>query len=303
MKYFVSLLVIVGILLLGRFLSNRRYVAVGGRLVNRWSGRAAKEFLVATGVLAAIALAVLLGGPSYRLMRRIGCTLSLAVFISVICGVVLFVLYERFLVFLMDIGDYNSRLRAREVAQRQAKRRRLARQQANARKARAFDYEESNRYEDRRRTEFTINSGAVEVRVEPNTIEVKSEEPIVASTKVIPFPQPTAAEEPTTPVKPVPKKGSKLFQAADPEAGAEEVSFMNLKVLAFRLGDCQFKVKDCGQTVLLRLTWTDEEGVERLGEWKLDKNSPDYLWVVEQTAAAEADPEAAREPCEAVQPC
>lgn len=255
--------------------------------MRRWSGRTVGRFLIVTAVLAMMSLVMLLGGPLYRLGRLMGWAPITTVFITAVCILILFMLYERFLVYLVNVGNYNSRLRARIEVKRY-----VERQQHRQRKTVTSDGA---------RLEVPIVTGQArrvmppetrQGRVEVSPVLQRVEEPDINNKpgKVIPFPTTVAVNNLVAEEAKIKRK---LFLATEDPAVTENMSLAEVKVLLFNLGGCEMKAKDCGDTVLLRLAWADEKGRERFGEWRLDKNSPDYLWAIEQTNAA--DIEAAEE--------
>lgn len=273
MMYFINLLVVLVIPLLGFYWSNRRYVARGRRLKRRWNGRMIMRFLVVTGVLAMVSLAILLCGSFYRFGRQIGLASGLAVFVTVICILILFVLYERFLVYLIGVGSHNSRLRAQIAAKSYVERQR--RQQIKA--------------ASKEQTRWTapLETESVHTHVSMEQPKAKTSSVSNRPGKIIPFPKTTVGN---APIEPETKTSRKMFATTDDEpATTENIPLAELKVLAFNLGGCRIKANDCGETVLLQLAWVDEKGRKRSGKWRLDKNSPDYLWVVEQATTIDVE--------------
>lgn len=111
---------------------------------------------------------------------------------------------------------------------------------------------------------------------------VISEEPARTGTcNIIPFPvQPKVEEEPKPEPEPVVFEGEIVEDKPEPVRRHSKYS----KVVVNR-GDHGVKIEDCGTYLSICLAWTDESGKPQRGEYTLDKNSPDCLYLMDDVAA------------------
>lgn len=353
MMHIVSLLVISSILVVGYRLSGRRYVVRGCRYVAHWKTEAMKRFLLVTGVLAAIALMVLCYERFYRAVAEMGFAVWLNVFITVICIVVLFVLYERFLIYVMQVAEHNSRLQARTEARKHLEQCRRTCERAQAGETileccpalsqmvcpltknyevqvqfNKLDILYALRREERRQRRlrergvrlprWTVLNVPFERVLTKKPVPGPEDDPkdrrawmnklgqddpnqrreslpLNANKergKVIPFPG--RMMENTTVELCEPQTLERFLLSTEDLSEDTRLPLSKLKTLVFNLGNCGFKAKDCGGEIVLKMTWLDESGKKCSGEWRLDKNSPDYRWVMEE-ASAKVDTEMSAE--------
>lgn len=325
MKYFVNLLVILAIMAFGYAFSSFRYTALGCRRATRWDDRFARclqLLLVATAVPSII---MLVYAPAYRFASWCSFEHDEAIFWAVVDSIVVIALFGVAIARLTAAGEHNSKIHADHATRICLKKCRHACEWAgwgetvldccqnlscscplaaeydihihlHAVDVLAAYYKEMSRQRQLRRQGQPVPT-AVYLDVPQERVLIKEfaaegwhdglsdlfkqSEPIDTTAKVIPFPGQSARAGFGVAVNPEPAS-TKLEELAP----AHRAKF---RKVAINLKDRSVMVQDCGDHLLLRMRWVDENGQAHTEEYTLDKNSPDCPCVINDIAALNAN--------------
>lgn len=323
MKYFSSLLIILAIMAFGYAFGTLRYTTLGCRRAARWGrrrDRGLKTLLVVAIVPSTIAVVY---GPTYHFHLWFGFEPDEALLFSVFWSLAAITLIGATIVRLVDDGEYNSKVSANRAARACCEDCRYACEAAGWGQTTldccqnlhcscplaaeydirvklhkydvlaAFYGEMSRQRRLRRQGKPVPTTTHLEVSCERVlTKEFTAEgwydvdlsqqfSPVAPATaKIIPFPGTVAAVEPDV-------------IAVEPEVIPEKptpVRRAKCQKVSITRKDHGIMVKDCGDHLLLRMQWTDEEGKVRRDECTIEKSSADdCAQVVKGIAAVDAN--------------